>query len=60
MLTINEINEIVDSLTTRQADRLMKSHANVTAFLARPEEKAVSFEIDCYNSMLAEMEKQPA
>lgn len=59
MLTIDEINEIVDSLTTRQADRLMKSHSNVTAFLARPEEKAVSFEIDCYNAMIAKME-QPA
>ena len=56
MLTLIEIAEIVDSLTDRQARRLVESNLDVETFLAQREEKCVTYEINCYNYMIADME----
>ena len=57
MLTTEEIQEIVTTLLDRQADRLVRSTMSVDAFLAEPYEKAVTFEVECYGHLLAQMEK---
>ena len=57
MLTAEEIQDIVNTLLDRQADRLVKSTLGVNAFLAEPYEKAVTFEVECYGHLLAQMEK---
>jgi len=60
MLTLAEIDEIIDQLYTRQADRLVKTHASLEDFLMRPEEKAVTFEIDCYENLRRDYETDTA
>ena len=58
MLTSTQIHEIVRSLASRQADRLFKSGLTFDTFMNRPEELAVTYEITCYDNLLAGMEPQ--
>jgi len=57
MLTVMQIHEIVKSLALKQADRLFKSGKSVEEFYAQPEEEAVTFEIDCYEFMMTDLQK---
>jgi len=57
MLTLAEMTEIVDSLYTKQADRLVRSNEGIEEFMKRPEEEAVTFEIDCYENLIESAEK---
>lgn len=56
MLTIEKIEQTVDQLSTRQADRLLATKLGIEEFLAQPEEVAVTTEIEIYNALLAQME----
>jgi len=48
MLTITEMDAILTSLYTKQNRRFLESSESAEVFLARPEEKCVSFQIRLY------------
>lgn len=60
MLTLAEIDTTIDSLYSKQTDRLMKSGKSVDAFLAQPDEMAVTYEISEYEKMRDSLEKAAA
>jgi hypothetical protein len=47
------MKSILAQLSERQATRLLNSSMSAEAFYAQPEEEAVTFEIDCYESLIA-------
>jgi len=52
MVSVAEMTAIVGSLYQKQSERLVQSLEGFEQFLERPEEKAVTFEIDCYESLI--------
>jgi hypothetical protein len=52
MLSRDQIDNIVDSLHTKQMQRGVESGEAEDTFFARPNEKCVIFQINCYNLML--------
>lgn len=52
MLTTDQMDEILTSLYVKQNERFFKSNESAEVFLARPEEKCVSFQIRLYMLML--------
>lgn len=54
-MSIEEMWKIVQSLYQRQADRLLVSDMTLENFMNKPEEQAVTFEIDCYENLIAGM-----
>lgn len=44
-LTIDDLENLINVMTDRQADRLNRTHCGMKDFLARDEEKAVTEEI---------------
>lgn len=57
MLTVDEIVATIDSIERKQTERLEYTEESLSAFLSRPEEMAVSFELDCYEAMLKKLLK---
>jgi hypothetical protein len=51
-MDIPTMKSIVAQLTERQAVRLLNSHASAEDFMRRPEEEAVTFEIECYENLI--------
>jgi hypothetical protein len=52
MLSVDEMKDILNSLYKKQGDRLIASNEPFEQFLNRPEEEAVTFEIDCYEALI--------
>lgn len=59
-MTIDEINELIDQLSDRQTDRLMRSDMRIDEFLRQREEQQVTDEINQLHKMLDELESQAA
>jgi len=57
MLSVDEMKSILDSLYKKQADRLVASNEPLEQFLNRPDEAAVTFEIDCYEALIEDAAK---
>lgn len=54
-MSIEEMMKIVQSLYEKQGDRLIKSDMTFENFMNLPAEEAVTFEIDCYENLIAGM-----
>lgn len=44
-LTIEDLENLINQMTDRQADRLTRTHCEMKDFLSRPEERDVTAEI---------------
>jgi len=56
MLSVDEMTAILDSLYRKQSDRLVASNEPLEKFLDRPDEKGVTFEIECYETLIEHAE----
>ena len=56
MLTTKELEDLINTISDRQADRLVRSLDGMEAFLARPEERDVTFELTELTKALVALE----
>ena len=56
MLTIEELENLINQISDRQADRLVRSCDGMETFLARPEERDVTYELTELTKALVALE----